>query len=483
MVKPNLRQTIIIGIVIFTFAFGGIALLSLSNLNQLQREVALVEHVDDLSNLILEVRRQEKNFFLYHDMALFTQGRTDLEQAMVTLDNLSDDIGKPPGRLQRKKLRKGLKTYGDLLSQIHATFRTDSIAENHPAAQALRETGQNLVEYSKAIAEFERNSILGINRKLRMTLLVSMAVIAVVVLALVLFVSKSILRPLGKVQEATRRIAQGTFVPLPITNAHDEIEQVFVALNSMVEELKKRQIQLVQAQKLSSIGTLASGIAHQLNNPLNNISTSAQLLAQQPPEGSEFAEKMTDNILQETIRARDIVRGLLEFSRHQDFSPSPCRLRSVVQDAVRLVSSQIGPRLSLDVDVPDHLVLFVDQQRMQEAFINLIINATQAIESMEVAKSPKNKDQGGTITIRAVEEDGYAVISFSDTGAGMTPDTLQRVFDPFFSTKEVGQGTGLGLYIVYGIIEKHQGTIRVESSPGLGTTFSIRLPLPDAEAA
>ena len=181
--------------------------------------------------------------------------------------------------------------------------------ENAPKAQALRETGQNLVEHSIAIAEFERQSVLTINHKLRTTLIIAMGVVTLVVLALVIFVSKSILGPLRQVQEATRKIAQGTFVPLAVKNADDEIQQVFVALNSMVEELKKRQTQLVQAQKLSSIGTLASGIAHQLNNPLNNISTSAQLLAEQTAGENPFADKMMDNITQETLRARDIVKG------------------------------------------------------------------------------------------------------------------------------------------------------------------------------
>ncbi|MFW5490268.1 MAG: sensor histidine kinase [Desulfovibrio sp.] len=472
MVKPNLRQTIILGIVIFTLSFGGIALLSLSNINRLEREVTLVEHVDDLRNLILEVRREEKNFFLYHDTALFSLGRSNLEQAMTVLNNLYGEIGKPLGRQQGETLRRGLEAYGAHLSEINAAFEKGDIAENHPAAQALRETGQNIVEYSRAIAESERESVLGINRKLRLTLITSMATIAMVVLALVLFVTKSILRPLGKVQEATRQIARGTFVPLPITNAHDEIEQVFVALNSMVEELQKRQIQLVQAQKLSSIGTLASGIAHQLNNPLNNISTSVQLLAQNNTNAGEFADKMTGNILQETLRARDIVKGLLEFSRHQDFAPAPCTLGSVVNGAVRLVSSQVGAKIALNVDVPEELVLNVDQQRLQEAFINLLINATQAIG-----------DNEGAIDIHGRQVENDAVISIADTGAGMSPDTLQRIFDPFFSTKEVGQGTGLGLYIVYGIIEKHRGAIRVESKPGQGTTFFIRLPLPAGATA
>ncbi|QJB57043.1 sensor histidine kinase [Pseudodesulfovibrio sp. zrk46] len=470
MLRPNLRQTIVIGIAIFTLAFSGIAMLSLSNINQLEQEVILVERADDLRNLILEIRREEKNFFLYHDRAVFTLNRSNIERATKLLDTLSYEIDKPDGREHGQALLRGLEQYGTLLKQLTAS--STQVRENDPTAKALRETGQKLVEHSRAIAEFERQNILSINDKLRTTLIISMAVVAVVVLALVFFVSKSILGPLRQVQEATRQIAQGSFVPLAVQNADDEIQQVFVALNSMVEELKQRQTQLVQAQKLSSIGTLASGIAHQLNNPLNNISTSAQILAEETLGHNEFGDKMMNNILQETIRARDIVKGLLEFSRHKDFSPAPHDLRTVLETAIQLVSSQAGSGISIKLGVPEGVSLYLDRQRFQEAVINLIINAIQAIG-----------DREGVIEIQSAQEPDAKIITISDTGAGMTPETLQRIFDPFFTTKEVGQGTGLGLYVVYGIINEHNGTIRAESTPGEGTTFTIQLPLEPEEQA
>lgn len=321
MFRPNLRQTIVIGIVFFTSAFGGIALLALTNINRLQQETLLVERADDLRNLILEIRREEKNFFLYHDPALFSIGRENLERATAAMDVLSDEMAASNGREHGAALLRGIKTYADVLEQLKAAG--DKGGEYSPAAKALRETGQNLVEHSRAVAELERENIFAINQRLRLTLIISVCVVAMVITALVVFVSKSILGPLRRVHEATRSIARGTFVPLTVRNADDEIQQVFVALNAMVEELKKRQNQLVQAQKLSSVGTLASGIAHQLNNPLNNIFTSAQILAEKTRGDDAFADKMMDNIAQETLRARDIVRGLLEFSRHKDFSPSP----------------------------------------------------------------------------------------------------------------------------------------------------------------
>ncbi|CCO25522.1 sensor histidine kinase [Maridesulfovibrio hydrothermalis] len=466
MPKLNIRQKIIIGIAIFSICFWCIGILSYSNTIQLEREVLLVERVDDLSNIILEIRRTEKNLFLYNDPAIFSQGIKYIDKAETLLLSLMTEFSRPAVREHGVSLKTGLDRYRDLLGKIVLENGPDKTQEQSSTRSLLRESGQNLVEHSRAIASFERKNILNINNNLRTNLLFSIVAIGLVILALVMFVSSNIIRPLRLVQEATKRISLGTFKAIPIKNAHDEIQQVFAALNSMVEQLKKRRQQLVQAQKLSSIGTLASGIAHQLNNPLNNISTSCQILMESEPDRSELADKMMHNIKQETLRSRDIVKGLLEFSREREYSPAPIILDSVVQSAVRLVSSQVPSDISIETNIPEKIILQADRQRLQEAFINLIINAVQAIEP-----------ESGTIVISASTHNDNAVITVKDTGTGMSTETLERIFDPFFSTKEVGQGTGLGLYIVYGIVEKHQGKIRAESIPGDSTAFFITLPL------
>ena len=462
MLKLNIRQKIILGILIFATCFGCIGFLSYTNIDQLEHEVLLVEKADELSSLILEIRRVEKNFLLYRDPALFHQGVAYIEKATDHLHSLTPEIKQTDVKRHGVALEKGLIRYQEALDGI----ALNSDAGHSLTTNTLREIGQALVENSRAIAKYERASILSINDKLRTTLLVSMATIATVILVLVVFVVSSILSPLRRVQAATRSIADGTFAPLHIRNAHDEIQQVFVALNSMVQQLVKRQTQLVQAQKLSSIGTLASGIAHQLNNPLNNISTSCQILMEREDAKDEFEARMMQNIHQETLRARDIVKGLLEFSREREYSPLPFPLKVVVKSSIRLVSSQVPANIVITENTPESIKILADPQKMQEAFINLIINAVQAIEP-----------EAGSIDITATVDESNALITVKDTGCGMTPQTLERVFDPFFSTKEIGAGTGLGLYIVYGIIQKHQGGIRAESSLGKGTTFFIRLPL------
>jgi len=466
MLKLNIRQKIVFGIVIFAICFGCIGILSYSNTVQLEREVLIVERADDLSNFILEIRRNEKNFFLYHDQTIFSKGIENINEAAALLKSLTPEFRQPVVKQHGISLEMNLKRYRTVIDTFLLNKQSGRVDIFEDKESVLREIGQELVEDSRAISQFERSSILSINNKLRTTLILSMVAIAAVLFTLVAFFTSSILHPLRRVQTATKQIALGTFVPLPVKNAHDEVQQVFVALNSMVEQLTKHQVQLVQSQKLSSIGTLASGIAHQLNNPLNNISTSCQILMEEKKLTTELATRMLHNIEQETFRSRDIVKGLLEFSREREYSPASFPLENVVQSAMRLVSSHVSSNISIKIDIPKGLQLQVDHQRMQEAFINLIINAVQAIEPNE-----------GVITIGAMEENDHALISVRDTGAGISKEILERIFDPFFSTKEVGQGTGLGLYIVYGIIEKHKGSIRVESTPDSGTTFFIQLPL------
>ncbi|XPV75797.1 MAG: ATP-binding protein [Desulfovibrio sp.] len=465
MFKLNIRQKIIVGILIFSICFGWLGVLSYLNTVQLENEVQLIERSDDLSNLILEVRRIEKNYLLYQDTALFTLGLDYLKRADSLLQELMQKFSRLEKIQSGEKLKSGLNEYMNLLIQLEAS--TDkSLAAREDVNRLLRETGQTMVELSKDISNFERNNILSINRNLRSNLWLSLVSLAAVLMALMGFFRSNILKPLREVQEATRKISDGTFKALPIKNSHDEIQQVFAALNSMVEQLVKGRRQLVEAQKLSSIGTLSSGIAHQLNNPLNNISTSCQILEERQKGQDELSDRMMHNIMQETLRARDIVKGLLEFSRESEYSPGPVELEVILKSVMDLVASQVPSNITLSMEIPEHIIVHADRRKLQEAFINLLINAVQAIESLP-----------GSIRVTASLEKKNTIIRVSDTGQGMPPEIMERIFDPFFSTKEVGQGTGLGLYIVYGIIEKHQGSIRAESIIGEGTSFYITLPL------
>lgn len=465
----NIRQKVIVGLTVSMIVIGSIGGMSFRYLRGIERKQHLVEVADDLSNIILEIRRYEKNFLLYGSAEDLEENRRYVRQGIEILSKVSPEVSDFKAAPQFSRIEKEFSDYRNLMEQLAERWRPGSIPAGAQVEEQLRERGKMLVDLSQGLVAFERERILLIIHKLKTQLLSSLVIFLSMGAFLIPLVTRKIIHPLRVIEKTTLRIAQGDFRPVPVRDTRDETQRVVEALNRMVGELEKRQDQLVQAKKLSSLGILTSGIAHQLNNPLNNISTSCQILIEELDEAErEFLRRMLTNIEQEVHRARDIVRGLLEFSRVKEFSLVPISLEDVIKRSVSLMSSQIPPGVEIVQDVPGTLTLELDAQRMQQVFLNLLMNAVQAIE-----KPP------GQIRILAQEDsrNRQAVISVEDTGKGIDQKDLGRVFDPFFTTKEVGMGTGLGLSIVYGIIQKHQGTISVESREGEGTRFTMRLPL------
>ncbi len=479
----NIRQKVIVGFTASMILIGIIGGLSYSYLHSIERKQHVVEIADDLRDIILEVRRYEKNYLLYGSAEDLRENQNYTQLALETLAKIVPEVQNLKVSTQLNALREELQGYRKLMAQMPAhTARVADLGQpGSPALQAqeeeLRVRGKRLVEHSRQLVVFERERILEIISSLKTQLISSVAAFLIFGGFLILIVSRKVIRPLRVIEGTTTRSARGDFRPLPVLKTRDETQQVVEAFNRMVAELERRQDQLVQSKKMSSLGILTAGIAHQLNTPLNNISTSCQIVLEELDHGNlEFFRKMLTNIEQEVNRSRDIVKGLLEFSRVRDFALKAIALEDVVSRSVKLISSQVPPGIDIVEQVPSDLVLQVDPQGMQEVFLNLLMNAIQAI------KEPPGEIR---IAARADAERGQAVITVEDTGAGIPKAELDRIFDPFFTTKEVGIGTGLGLSIVYGIIEKHHGRIAVESKEGEGTRFIIRLPLlpPDAAEA
>jgi two-component system, NtrC family, sensor kinase len=229
------------------------------------------------------------------------------------------------------------------------------------------------------------------------------------------------------------------------------------------DELERR---LVQADKLSSIGLLAAGVAHEVNTPLAVISTYAQMLAKQI-SGDEQKFKLLDKIAKQTFRASEIVNSLLSFSRTSPTEFVEVDLNKVIRETLTLIEHQLEKtgvqvKLSLQSGMPG---VKANSGKLQQVFLNLFLNARDAMES------------GGTLAIRTWNEDGFARIEVADSGQGIPPEHLERIYDPFFTTKGSRKGTGLGLSVTYGIVREHGGTIRVESRPGAGARFHVELPL------
>jgi len=292
----------------------------------------------------------------------------------------------------------------------------------------------------------------------------------------------SISRPVRGLAAAAAAIADGDFSrTLPVGPA-DAIGSLTQTFNLMARSLKERdelleertRLQLTRSERLASIGRLAAGVAHEINNPLTGVVTFAHMLLEGAPEGSQ-ERKDIQTIIDAAMRCRDIVRGLLDFSRQNEPRKSLADLNRVLEQALTLTRNQAmihGVQIveELDRSLP-HLV--IDASQIQDVAVNVLVNAIDAMSD------------GGDLVVRtrAVDGDGaqWAELEIADTGCGIAPEHLEHVFDPFFTTKQTGRGTGLGLAVSYGIVSEHGGRIDVSSEVGRGTTVTVRLPVTPKE--
>jgi two-component system, NtrC family, sensor kinase len=467
---PSLSLSSKILIILGCYVFGLLAMFIVSqeDLQIAKEKLEVVELAYSLHSIILEVRRYEKNFFLYGTEEALQENIRQLALALETEEAISKMVTKFKAHPMLISLKNFILAYQKDMALLAEKSSVNKQVVHGELADQLRYQGQEMTELSKDLVSFEHHQIRIILDELATRLIFWSLVAIGVGIFIPLIMSFRIFKPLRIIKAATEDIAVGRFSKIEVVNTRDEMQQVMEAFNIMVHELERRQVQLVESQKLSSIGTLTAGVAHQLNNPLNNISTSCQIALDDFDTGDQaFIKKMLRNIEQETYRARDVVQGLLEFSRVKEFELHRADLQKVVDRSVRLVKSQVPSAVSILIDIPKNLFLPMDVQRIQEVVIIMIINAAQAITGE------------GKITVSASidKEEAEAIIEIRDTGMGIAEDIKDRIFDPFYSTKDEGQGTGLGLSIAYGIIQKHNGKILVESMAGTGTSFYIHLPL------
>jgi two-component system NtrC family sensor kinase len=323
---------------------------------------------------------------------------------------------------------------------------------------------------------------------------IGMAALCVILLLIMLYFSTtSIINPLSKMVVATQEIARGDLSHKVEVSSKDELGYLAMSFNQMTsnlraankkliewgktlekkveertQELTDMQAHLIQSEKLASLGKLAAGIAHEINNPLGGILIYSHLLLEDTDKSSPYYENLR-KIVKETSRCKDIVKGLLEFARPKEPEMSVIDINEVLEKSLSIMEGQaLFQNITIKKDYASGLPKIVaDSAQLQQVFMNIIINGAEAM------------DENGILTLRTrlEEKEKTIAIEFSDTGHGIEERDLKRLFEPFFSTKEVGKGTGLGLAISYSIIQKHKGSIEVASRPGKGSTFTVRLPV------
>lgn len=448
-------------IVIGFFAF--------NDLNQVLAKLRFMEIADDLNASFLEMRISEKNFFLYNDRSALLDIKHKIADTIEAMELAKKDIIKAVGSDNLNRLNEYLRNYSEAIEKVNNAGSSDVTLETK-----LRADGKKLREFSNAITRLERNQANAIIANSQKVLSISFLTVLLSAIVVGHFVSQKILRSLRAIETLTVSISKGDFSLIEGYLPHDELGSVMKAVNTMSLELKTREEELIQSKKLASIGILTAGVAHELANPLNNISMIAQNFQELYDDLSDRIRKeLMGKVYEETGRIEAIVKNLLDFSRPKEGTFMEEDLNAVVENALKLIRntldiSNIGLKADFEPKLPP---VMMDRNQIHQVLVNLFVNAAWAMGP-----------EGMLFVSTMVGEGGDTVkIVIRDTGKGIPAEYLPHIFDPFFSTKGV-EGTGLGLSVSYGIVKNHKGTIKVESVVDKGTVFTVELPVSEKKS-
>ncbi|MDA8140619.1 MAG: HAMP domain-containing sensor histidine kinase [Desulfobacteraceae bacterium] len=439
-------------------------------MSKLGAKEMFIEKAGNYTFEIQQARRFEKNFLLYGtDLA---DALTYVGNAKEILNTEREDFRAIIGAKAYTQMAANLDHYDALLKSLEKTAGPTN-AHNEEALNALqaelRRSGAELVADAANAVDKER---LSFHRWLHSAKIIAaffLILILIFEILIVTFIARQIFLPFKRFENYMRRIAEGDFSPVtPVKKFQDEFSDLAVAVNRMLKEIQDRGNQLVESRKMAAIGTLTAGIAHEINNPLNNISLTAEALIDDfQALGEEEKLEMLKEISGQVERAAATVANLLDFTQRDRSAFKPLAIRDVITASAALLNSELAlNHITLKVSEEDHLPLVLGHfQNLQQVFLNLFINAKEAMP------------EGGELDVHCTLQGDLVRVDIRDTGIGIPERHLSRIFDPFFTTKEVGKGTGLGLSVSFGIIERHHGTISVKSEINNGTTFTILLPV------
>ncbi len=437
-----------------------------STFGEQERQTALVrttgrsvEHAlggtRDLQALLV-LRRYEKNVMLYRSQEAF-----DVFRKKYAASGLSS--------------RRETAVYYTNVSRLYRLYELE-----RTSVDALRSTAREIQSFTQNLSKKERMDIATIIRMSMRLLIIALAAILVLGTVINVKLATSIATPIRTLEKISKKMADGDFSERIEVKGRDELASLETAFNQMeerlkdalwslehtIEKLREKQAQLVEAEKLASIGKLAAGIAHEINNPLTSVLTFSNLMLEQcPPDDPRHAKLKL--MARETNRARTIVRQLLNFGREIVIHPEKININNPVSEiADSLIAQDAFKGITLDVQLADDLPLVLaDPAQIGQVVMNMLLNAIHAV-------TPP-----GRIGLTTRRSGSSVEIVFSDTGSGIPEEHLHKIFDPFFTTKDSSKGTGLGLAVSYGIVKKHGGEIDVASEAGQGTTFTVRLPI------
>ncbi len=277
-----------------------------------------------------------------------------------------------------------------------------------------------------------------------------------------------------------RKNGRSFYVNISVSHAQYGESDVLIATTTDVTESIEKETQLIQASKMTTLGLMAAGMAHEINQPLNVIQICAdfflKMLRKGQPIPDDDLRSMAEDITANVDRATGIIKHVRHFARQSEVVTSKVHINAPIEDVFKVLGHQIKVhQIELDLDLnPDIPYIMADHNRLEQVFINLVTNAIDAMD--EKAEQPEHRGMAKQLRIRSYAKDDTVAVAVEDNGLGMSKEVKDKLFEPFFTTKKIGKGTGLGVSISYGIIKDYQGTIEVDSDVGVGTTFTLTFP-------
>jgi len=470
----SLRLQIYLGfMLVFLFAVGISAAL-LATMYEVEEKLRILEIVNDYVIEIQQARRFEKNYFLYG---------TNLSDALENVFKAKDVFERNQEALESILAKDGrsvsppdIRRYEGLLkelSDLDQEGKTPALVQKRKKEieLELRRQGQKMVSFAQNLMSREKAAVSKALARSRTIHISSLVVLLFFILINAYLLGSRILRSINRFTSHARRIASGDSTPIMPTRAfRDEFTELAVALNHMLQELESREAVLIQSHKMRAVGTLTAGVAHELNNPMNNITLTAHMLLEDYDSLSDDERReMMEDVVSEAKRSKHIISNLLDFARESGSQLEPLDLRRLLQDTITLAANQIKlSGIRIEFQATDNLPrVHGDSQQLRQVFLNLILNAIDA----------SRKGERIQVVVLPADDPNYVAVKVIDAGEGIPGHILGSIFDPFFTTKGKGKGTGLGLSVSQGIIAKHGGRIRVSSREGRGSTFTVTLPV------
>ncbi|NPA94653.1 MAG: hypothetical protein GXO58_04420 [Thermodesulfobacteria bacterium] len=461
----SLRVKLILSfaIVFLMTAFSSIA--SIFAISRVEHKMELMELMEVITQDTLLVRQREKNFLLYGNLQELAEAKNLLAEIRKRISALDQDY------LEGfSEITKQMDDYERIINKF-LTGQVNSRQDNALKAE-LREEGHKLMTAIINHANTLNNRLETDVLKYKEMSFLLLWVAIPVGLLLCIFLAEWILQPIDYLRRQVINVMSGKLkhIPVePVANKCIECDGLVRSINKMLDTIESKQQQLIQSEKLAAIGKVTAGIAHEINNPLNNISLTAEVLLEDMENMTcDERREFINDILVQAERARDIVHHLLQFSRMKkstfrekvDLAQLVCNTLSLLKNEIKITRTKVKTNVETG-----KAIVYGNPNQLQQVLVNIILNAVQAM------------GEGGSLDIdlKIDAEKKKALLTITDYGPGIPDEVLKHILEPFYTTKK--DGTGLGLSVSYGIMKEHKGNLRITSAKGQKTEVTIELPL------